>query len=340
MGCDFLTRAVVGLSTVTILKISYRNWKRNDIPSKWTPVGQISELYCFPIKSGGVIPLQEILCANIGAKNEFLRDRTFMVIDENERRFVTARQYPLLVKIQPEVNEHSLKLSFSAVSSSLSTLTGVDNSNDVMLVDMDRVLASNDTLIAEIWDKAYVEVFDCGDDVAEWISNIILNGSKKGLRLVYYPLNHPTRPVRPKNRIFPEMSSDHVGALHDASSFMMINESSVEELNSRLNFKVNPLLFRPNLVLKGPQAFDEDRYKWVKIGQDTVMKVLKPCTRCVFTNVDPMTGQKRSDGEPLKTLKEYRKFPGLGDSPVMGVHLGVIAGGIVKVGDQVFVGED
>lgn len=328
MGCDFLTRAVFGLSAVTILKISYRNWKRNAIPSKWTFVGQISELYCFPIKSGGAIPLQEILCTDIGAKNQFLRDRTFMVIDEDERRFVTARQYPLLVKIRPEVNGHTLKLSVSS-----STLT-----HDIS-VDMDRVLASNDTLIAEIWDKAYVELFDCGDGVAEWISKFILNGNKKGLRLVYYPLDHPTRPVRPKNRIFPEMSSDHVGALHDASSFMMVNESSVEELNGRLDFNVTPLLFRPNLVLKGPKAFDEDRYKWVKIGQDTVMKVLKPCTRCVFTNVDPRTGEKRSDGEPLKTLKEYRKFPGLGDSPVMGVHLGVIAVGTVRVGDQVFVGE-
>lgn len=329
MGCDLLTpvNVAVGLSVATVLRLSYRNWKSNAIPKRWRSVGQISALYCFPIKSGGVIHLQETFCTAIGAKNEFLRDRTFMVITEKEKRFVTARQHPLLVKIKPEVDGNVLKLSVTSPH---------DKTIDL---DMDRVLASNDTLIAEIWDKAYVQVFDCGDEVSEFISEFILN-EKKGLRLVYYFLGHPTRPVRPKNRIFPEMSPDHVGALHDASSFMMVNESSVEELNTRLDFTVKPVLFRPNLVIKGPKAFEEDEYKWVKIGETTIMKVVKPCLRCVFTNVDPESGVKRSDNEPLNTLKSYRKIPGLGDAPAMGIHLGVITSGNVKIGDEVFVGEN
>lgn len=144
--------------------------------------------------------------------------------------------------------------------------------------------------------------------------------------------------MRPKNRNFSNLTTEHVGALHDASSFMMINQSSVNELNTRLPFKTSSLLFRPNFVVKGPQAFDEDSYEWIKVGNEAVFKVVKPCTRCVFTNIDPISGENYPNDEPLKTLKSYRKFPGLGDSPVMGIHLGVIESGNVKKGDTVYVG--
>lgn len=139
---------------------------------------------------------------------------------------------------------------------------------------------------------------------------------------------------------FPEASPDHIGALHDATSYMMINEGSVADLNTRLNFLVTPLTFRPNFVIKGPKAFDEDHYKWMKFGNETIMKVVQPCLRCAFTNIDPETGERRADGQPLKTLKEYRKFPKLGQSPVMGIHLGLVKSGKVKVGDPVFVQAD
>ena len=38
----------------------------------------------------------------------------------------------------------------------------------------------------------------------------------------------------------------------------------------------------------------------------TIFRNVKKCTRCIFTTVDPDKGEKRKDGEPLKTLKEIR----------------------------------
>jgi uncharacterized protein YcbX len=35
------------------------------------------------------------------------------------------------------------------------------------------------------------------------------------------------------------------------------------------------------------------------------MRVVKPCSRCVITTVDPETGVKGA-GEPLRTLASYR----------------------------------
>ena len=42
---------------------------------------------------------------------------------------------------------------------------------------------------------------------------------------------------------------------------------------------VNVLNFRPNLVVEGPNPYEEDKWNWVKIGEDTLFKNFKPCTR-------------------------------------------------------------
>jgi len=79
----------------------------------------------------------------------------------------------------------------------------------------------------------------------------------------------------------------------------------------------------------------------VRIG-DAQFTCFKPCTRCVLTTVNPVTGQKHPDMQPLKTLKEYRLAPlgkmrkALKDSPVFGTNMGLDSRGTVKVGDVVY----
>lgn len=62
-------------------------------------------------------------------------------------------------------------------------------------------------------------------------------------------------------------------------------------------------------------------------------------SRCLFTNIDPESAE-RDQEEPLKTLKTYRKFEKSGDSPVMGIHLGIRQQGKIKLGDLVYIGDD
>lgn len=61
--------------------------------------------------------------------------------------------------------------------------------------------------------------------------------------------------------------------------FMMINAQSVQDLNTRIDHAVTPLQFRPNLVVKGAAAFDEDTWKWVRIGDNLIFKYTGPCLR-------------------------------------------------------------
>jgi uncharacterized protein len=68
--------------------------------------------------------------------------------------------------------------------------------------------------------------------------------------------------------------------------------------------------FRPNLVLEGLTAYDEDHLHELHSG-DVVLRAVKPCTRCAITTTDQATGTL--DGaEPLRTLKTYRYDAALG----------------------------
>lgn len=62
--------------------------------------------------------------------------------------------------------------------------------------------------------------------------------------------------------------------------------------------------------------------------------------RCVFTNIDPITAERDPKEEPLKTLKSYRLIEKGGDSPVMGIHLGIRRQGKIRLHDAVYVDDE
>lgn len=318
-----LVAAGVGVAAVTGYG-AYKLVKKyldNTPPKQWRRVGEVTDLQIFPIKSCGAIRLTQMDCSVIGPKLGLLRDRIFMVI-QTDGTFITGRSHPRLVLIQPRFDEQYETMTLSAPGM-------MDISVDV------KRLFSVDPVKASVWGQTVTAV-DCGEELARWFSRFLLS-EDFGLRLVFYPLAHPTRPVREKNLIHVNLTSRDSGALHDATSFMLVSEASVADVNTRVEKPVPALQYRPNFVVKGPGAFEEDDWKWVKIGE-TVYRNVKACTRCLFTNVDPETGIPNSDGEPLKTLKTYRKKPGLGDSPVVGAQMGIRKEGTVRLGDAIYVG--
>lgn len=126
--------------------------------------------------------------------------------------------------------------------------------------------------------------------------------------------------------------------MHDETSFMLMNQASFDDLNSRLDTPVTPLQYRPNFVVKGPYAWAEDTWKWVKIGNETIYKNIQPCIRCILTNIDPVAGERHPNMEPLRTLKTFRTFEEIASNPWFGIHLGIRSNGKVKLGDDVYVG--
>lgn len=222
----------------------------------------MTDLIAYPIKSCGWIRTSEFDCSQIGVVSGSVRDRVFMVVRVESGEFITARAYPTLVQVMPKVVDELMTLS----------APGMMN----IEIDLKR-LQTIPPNKASVWSQT-VDVIDAGEEAAQWFSRYILKDDF-GLRLVFYHKTIPTREVRTKNTIFETAIPDDTGALHDATSFMLINEGSVADLNSKIKKSVTPLQFRPNVVVKGPQAFAEDSWKWVKIGNETVFRNVKPCTR-------------------------------------------------------------
>ncbi|KAF4523608.1 hypothetical protein B566_EDAN014582 [Ephemera danica] len=318
----------VGIVFVAAAWWKHRNSQMKP-PTKWRKVGNLSDLWCFPIKSCGPVALDSADCVVLGVKHGNLRDRVFMVTG-TDKNFKTARRFPHMTQIDPRMEGDTLILKapgMEDITIRLSSLTHAARTD------------------AKVWDQG-VQVVDCGDEVASWLSQFIMQ-QEVGCRLMYYPLVVPTRDVRPKN-VFSKITANDTGALPDASSYMLINEASVQELLSRLpeGSTCTPLHFRPNFVASGAelQPYEEDTWQWLRIGNEAIFQCVKPCTRCVFTNINPETGIPDKFQQPLKTLKSYRQItdpkvrPYAGDSPVMGVHMGLHTPGAVTLGDAVYVG--
>ncbi|XP_040942716.1 molybdenum cofactor sulfurase isoform X4 [Gossypium hirsutum] len=104
------------------------------------------------------------------------------------------------------------------------------------------------------------------------------------------------------------------------AQFLLISEESVSDLNNRLCSKtqklscgappnVNPMRFRPNLVISGGEPYAEDGWRNLRIG-NTYFSSLGGCNRCQMINFYQQTGQVKKTNEPLATLASYRRVKG------------------------------
>ncbi len=126
----------------------------------------------------------------------------------------------------------------------------------------------------------------------------------------------------------PEFAGDSGAhtAFADGFPVLVISEGSLAELNRRLAAKGERALpmnrFRPNIVLAGLEAHDEDHVDTIDAG-GVRLRLVKPCTRCRITTTSQETAEVGI--EPLRTLGGYRSDDRLG-----GVTFGINA--IVEAG--------
>ena len=127
-------------------------------------------------------------------------------------------------------------------------------------------------------------------------------------------------------------AGDEVG-FADGYPLLLLSQAAHDALNARLARPVPITRFRPNLVVAGCAPHAEDGWRRIRIGA-TEFDLVKPCTRCVFTTVDGERGAFSEDGEPLATLKAYRRGP---RGITFGQNLIARGGGVLRVGDAVEV---
>ncbi|XP_059053169.1 mitochondrial amidoxime-reducing component 1 isoform X2 [Achroia grisella] len=331
MRSHYITAGVATAGVLGGAYCAYRLYERTSkvkIPENWTQVGTLKDLYIYPIKSCGAVQVDKAECSLLGLKDGWLRDRFLMIVD-NQNNFITARAYPELLLIQPSVKGSVLTLNRANM--------------EPISVNLAEVVSLQKPQTATVWGVT-VPVFDCGWSVSEWLSRLI-DQSTTNFRLVYYAAQS-SRDLRVKsiNPIF-KFGKDDTGALPDEVPFNLINEASVDDLNTRLEeTQVSSRVFRPNFVLSGGKPYDEDNWKFVKIG-DNVFEIIKPCTRCIMTTIDPETGIRYPKTEPLETLKTYRQLEDpaarktAGSSPRMGLQMALRSepGTLISLNDPIYV---
>jgi uncharacterized protein YcbX len=312
----------------------YRYWN-----SEFKEVGNVKELFLYPIKSGKSMNIEWMDCKKNGAKYNENGDRHFLVVDEKANHlFLTARQYPKLVLIDSKVIDDILIMT-------------VPN-GDTVKINLKEVKSRQDIRNGILHFKKTQEGFDCGDEAAEFLENFLETKNKRKLRLLYFNSDLKTeRNYTSKSEFWknPVPILPDYPAYQDLASFMTTTEASVDELNSRLEklesnvkCKVSARNFRPNISIEGTKPFDEDWWLDVKIGE-AEFACFKPCTRCIMTTVNPDTGKFDKNMQPFRLLKSYRLTPKgklrdlYQDSPIFGVNMIIKKEGRIKVGDKVFV---
>jgi hypothetical protein len=261
----------------------------------------LSQLFIYPLKSTKGLSLTRAKVEPLGLEH----DRRWMLV-RPDGSFVTGREFPSLVLVSAVPTGAGLRVSAPG------------------LPELEVPVPPEEAprLEVTIW-KDTCSVARAGPEADRWFSRFL----GEPVCLVYVDARME-RPVDPTYAA-PE---DRVG-FADGFPLLLLSRASLEELNRQLPRAVRMENFRPNLVVEGCEPFAEDRWKRLRVG-GVELEVVKPCARCVFTTVDPATGLKAPDGEPLRTLARVRRING---KAMFGQNVVVRRLGTLQVGDAVEV---
>jgi hypothetical protein len=235
------------------------------------PVPTVSALHAYPIKSCRALDLKASRFDRLGP----LYDRRFMLVDD-KGSFLTQRELPRMALISPGLGPMALVVNAPGMQALKVPMTQRDARRIEVQVWRHRGAAE-----------------DVGDHVASWFSTFL----DRSCRLVRFPDDC----FRAVNPVVSPVGAQI--AFADGYPALLMSEASLSDLNARLQKTVAMSRFRPNIVVRDCEAFAEDTWKRIRIG-DLVLDVVKPCARCKITTVDQITAA--TSDEPLVTLAGYR----------------------------------
>lgn len=261
----------------------------------------LSSIAIHPLKSCAPLPLAQALVEPRGLEH----DRRWMAVDP-DGRFITGRQVPSLVRIAALPTARGIALSAPGLPR----------------IEVAAPAAGAPRVQVMVWRDA-VDAACAGDEADAWLTRAL----DRPARLVHMDALS-RRAVDPEHA----REGDEVG-FADGFPLLLIGQASLDALNARLAAPVPMARFRPNLVVAGAPAHAEDGWRRIRVG-GIDFEVAKPCTRCVFTTVDPASGTFDPSGQPLAELKAYRRTP---KGVTFGMNLIARGTGMLRAGDPVAV---
>lgn len=260
----------------------------------------VSELFIYPIKSLGGIAISSAPVTERGLQY----DRRWMLVDEYHT-FISQREVAAMALFEVALQEDGLLVTHRL------------NGNSILIPFEPQ---TNEMLIVEVWSD-HCRAIVVSREANQWFSD------KLGIncRLVYMP-DTVERRVDDRYVIDKEIVS-----FADGYPMLLIGQSSLDDLNSRLQEKLTIQRFRPNIVFTGGEPFEEDDLEAFKIN-DILFYGVKLCARCIITTINPDTATKGK--EPLRTLATYRMR---NNEVYFGQNLLYKGEGQIQVGDAIEV---
>lgn len=258
----------------------------------------LSDIYIYPIKSLGGIRINSADAGERGLEY----DRRYLLVDD-AGSFLTQREYPQLALLKLFIEEKGFK---------------IQNTKNGEQILVPFTIDSGELMDVKIWNDV------CGaiklpEDINRWFTRAI----NKSCSLVYMP-DDERRIVEKKY-----VADEHIVSFADAYPYLIIGQSSLDDLNYRLDKPVPMDRFRPNFVFSGGDPYEEDNWKDFEID-DILFSAVKPCARCVITTTDQNTGTRQK--EPLKTLSTYRT---INNKVMFGMNVVSKNSGRVSVGSKI-----
>ena len=279
-------------------------------PTSFDVRAKIAQLFIYPIKSCGAIELKEAVLTDTGLD----LDRAWMVVDENGV-FLTQREEPRMALIQPMLTSFDMIVKAPGMSA--------------LKLAIDEVA---EPVTVTVWDDT-VKAFDMGDEAAYWFSDFL----NQTVRLVRFDPEQKrlssmtwTKGIEAKN------------GFDDGFAVLVTSVASLKVLNDKLvaagEKAITMQRLRPNVVLTGIDAYDEDRLDTLHIEtQEGVaqLKHVKPCVRCTIPDVDLQNGKQGT--AVADTLQSYRANPLMDGAVTLGMNAIILSGegATLRVGQAV-----
>lgn len=270
-----------------------------------TTTGKVVSIWRYPVKS----MLGEEVNSSYITEHGLIGDRVYALIDEETGKVISAKNPSKWGKL------------FDFRSAFIDPPQAVDNIPPVRIIFPDGTqIFSNQNEMNYTLSKVL------GREV-----KLIRNSLEKPIYEEYWPnIEGLVQREKTTDEAMPPQSFFDIAVVHILTTSTI---NRLRELYPKGRFEIRR--FRPNIVvesLSGETDFVENSWvgKNITIGEEILLKVIQPCTRCVMITL-PQSDLPKDLGI-LKTVAKYNQVN-------VGVYASVYRGGTIRRGDSVQIKE-